>query len=37
MVLAKNRNEDQWNRIEDLDVNPHNYAYLIFDKGAKNI
>jgi hypothetical protein len=31
----KNRYEDQWNRIEDLDMNPHNYTYLIFDKGAK--
>jgi hypothetical protein len=33
----KNRYEDQWNREEDLDMNPHRYAYLIFDKGAKNI
>jgi hypothetical protein len=27
----------KWNRIEDLDMNPHNYTHLIFDKGAKNI
>jgi hypothetical protein len=27
----KNRYEDQWNRIEDPDMNPHSYA-----KGAKN-
>jgi hypothetical protein len=33
----KNRHEDQWNRIEDLDMNSHNYIHLIFDKDAKNI
>jgi hypothetical protein len=33
----KNRYEDQWKRIEDLDMNPHNYDQLIFDKGTKNI
>jgi hypothetical protein len=33
----KNRHEKQWNRIEDLDMNPHKYAHLIFNKGTKNI
>jgi hypothetical protein len=37
MVLAKNRHEDQWNRIEDPDMKPHNYSQFVFDKGAKNI
>jgi hypothetical protein len=36
MVLAQ-KHEDQWNKIENPDMNPHNYAHLIFDKGAKNI
>jgi hypothetical protein len=31
----KNRCEDQWNKIEDLDINPHRYFYLIFDKSTK--
>jgi hypothetical protein len=33
----KNRREDQWNRIEDLYMNPCNYIHLIFDKSTKNI
>jgi hypothetical protein len=33
----KNRPEDKWNRIEDLVMNPHSYAHLIFDKDANNI
>ena len=28
---------DQWNKIEDPDINPHTFEYLIFDKEAKNI
>jgi hypothetical protein len=29
MVLAQNRYEDQWNRVEDPKMNPHDYTYLI--------
>jgi hypothetical protein len=31
------RQIDQWNRIKDQKMNPHTYAQLIFDKGAKSI
>jgi hypothetical protein len=37
MVLAQKQTWRQWNRTEDQDMNPHSYAPLIFDKGAKDI
>jgi hypothetical protein len=34
MILAQT--QISWKGIEDLDMNPHIYAQLIFDKGTKN-
>jgi hypothetical protein len=31
------RQVGQWNRIEYLQMNPHTYGHLIFDKGAKSM
>ena len=36
MVLAPNRQVDQWYSIEDMETYPHKYSNLILDKGTKS-
>ena len=33
----RDRHVEQWNRAQDLEIKPHTYSQLIFDKESKTI
>lgn len=37
VVLTEKRHTDQWNRIKNSDIDPYEYAQLIFDEGMKTV
>ena len=37
VVLAQKQKYRPMEQIESLEINPHTYGYLIFDKGGKKI
>ena len=37
MVLAQKQTLNQWNRVENPEMDPQTYGQLIFDKAGKNI
>ena len=37
MVLKKNRHIDQWNKIDNPEMDPQIYDQIIFNKGEKSI
>ena len=37
MYGHKNTDLAEWNTIESLEINPHLYSLLIFDRGSKHI